>query len=171
MKPEDDYSHYLNGKYGTRLIGKKVPNQYNMLYIVHSIHIPEPGQYKFRTVVFTLECELCNKVKELTYQTVITGTFNFCKCGKKQKTKKTREEMIKEINDEYAWMLELNKTDQLIPYLRSKYPEDVCWFEMEKEEEKEAKEQQLIDKKYNYDEDIDDIDDEIKNMFRDLEDY
>ena len=133
---EKQFDGLMHGKLGLNLLNKTVKNIYNLTYTVLAVRVPHKDEYKFKTILYKLQCNLCKEKKEILHQSVASnGDFNFCKCKKNiVKESKTREQIIKEIDDEIMWMLELNEQGQLINYLKNKFPEDELWEEILQEE-------------------------------------
>jgi hypothetical protein len=134
---EKEHEKMMHGKYGEQIVGQEFKNHYGVIYKLLKVSVPPQGKYKYKTLIYKLECVGCGIKKDTIYQTFTTREFNFCKCRKNiniVKESKTREEIIKEIDDEIMWMLELNEQGQLINYLKNKFPEDELWEEILQEE-------------------------------------
>lgn len=138
-KDNDEYiksfDGLMNGQYGVSLIGKPAYNHYGTRHNILDVRIPEPDQYNFKTLIYLVQCTQCKKKKTTIYHSIISKDFVVCKCHKlKEEKTKNRLEMIREIDDEFEWMLELNKEGQLINYLMNKYPEE-NWEKILKDED------------------------------------
>ena len=132
---EKEHNGYLNGKLGYNLVGKIITSLKQIKHTVLNVTIPPKGKYTFRTLLYQVECCDCKKRKNVIHQQVSNRDFNICKCWKKIETKKhTKKQIVEMIDDEFTWMLELNKEGQLINYLMNKFPEE-NWEEIMKEED------------------------------------
>jgi DNA-directed RNA polymerase subunit M/transcription elongation factor TFIIS len=129
---EKSFDGIMYGKSGVNLVGIDVSNYRGLKFKVLSVRIPKPGEYpKFKTLVYKLECPTCKTKKDVIHHQVINKDHSICNCWKTlpKEQPKTREQIIKEIDDEFNWMLELNKQGQLINYLKNKFP-DENWKEI-----------------------------------------
>ena len=124
---EKSFDGLMLGKYGVNIVGKQINNYRDFKFNVISVRVPQPGEYdKFKTLVYVLECPICEIKKNVIHQQLTKGDYSICQCWKKIPVPeaKTRQEMIKDIDDEFIWMLELNKEGQLINYLKNKFPHE-----------------------------------------------
>jgi len=128
-KSEWEKSHdaLLNGAYGKVLLGKEITNDRGFKFKVLKIRIPKPGEYKYKTLIYSVQCVICGKTKQISYHGVNSGEFAICKCWKNAEVvqTKTRDEIMKEIDDEFEFMLYLNAQDELMNYLMGKFPDEV----------------------------------------------
>jgi ribosomal protein S27E len=122
---EKSFDRLLNGKRGYKIVGKPVYNERNQRYIVLSITIPPEGKYPYKTLEYEIKCESCNKKHNVTYHSLSHGQYAVCACNNNtNKEVKTRNQIVNDINDEFIWMMELNKEGQLINYLKNKFPDE-----------------------------------------------
>ena len=122
----------LRGKWGIKIKGKYIINQYDLLFKILDVYIPVKNRYKYKTLNYLVECQTCKKQGEITYQNLKRPNFNYCECNLKKITeKKTREEMVEEINSLFEEMITLLKQEKLNDFLKNKYP--VEWEEIMRE--------------------------------------
>jgi hypothetical protein len=124
---EKSFDGLMYGKTGLNLVGKEITNFRGLKFKVLAVRVPKPGEYdKFKTLLYKLQCPTCKTKKEIIHHQAINKDHSICSCWKKlpKQQPKTREEMLKDINDEFAWMLELNAQGQLINYLKNKFPDE-----------------------------------------------
>lgn len=133
---ELEHETMMNGKYGRNIVNKVITNQYRVQFDVLGVKIPHNGQYKFKTLIYTLKCKTCGAKKDnILHQQVANKDFNFCKCKDALKgAKQTREEIIRDIDAEFELMLLLHRENQLINYLQQKFPEE-CWQKILQDED------------------------------------
>jgi hypothetical protein len=127
----------MHGKLGVSLVKQQITNYRGLKYTVLSVRVPKPGEYpKFKTILYNIKCNLCKKNKEVIHQQVSNGDHCICNCWKTlpKEQPKTREQIMKEIDDEFEFMLYLNAQDELMNYFMGKFP-DESWDKILQEDE------------------------------------